>query len=447
MVALKKGAALLERMVHGGSTCVRRLADGKRRCEVQFNRFLANRKVTVERLVAGWSAATAAAVAGRHILAIQDTSEINFRTTQGRTRGLGEIGKGVGRGVLLHAMVAVDAESEACLGLVAGEVWTRSGRVEVPHGKRPLDQKESRRWVETAAAGKSVLSAAATVTMVADREADLYALWALAAQRGWEPGVHVLGRVHHDRRLVGGGTLATIAREWPLAGTRRMTLPERQDRPERKVRLELRFGAVTIARPRAGIAPDLPPQVRLTLIELTEPDPPEGVEPLEWRLLTTHVVSDAAAAWQIVAWYRARWIIEQLFRLLKKQGLHVEDSQVETAPRLLKLVAIAAHAAVITLQLVQARDGRSAECAALSFTEDELGTLNALQKCYAGNTPLQQNPHPYRSLAWAAWLIARLGGWDGYPSSRPPGPITIKNGLDKLHLLAQGWALRNVCIP
>src|SRR5437667_3465715 len=151
---LEKGGGVLEGMVRAGSTCLRRVADGKRRSEVQFNRFLANPKVTVERLVAGWGATTGAAVAGRHVLAIQDTSEINFRTTKARTRGLGEIGKGVGRGALLHAMVAVDAESEA------------------------------------------------------------------------------------------------------------------------------------------------------------EPDPPQRSEPITWRRLTTHAVSTAAAAWQIVDWYRARWIIE-----------------------------------------------------------------------------------------------------------------------------------------
>jgi hypothetical protein len=443
IVASKKGAALLEGMVHAGSTCLRRVADGKRRCEVQFNRFLANPKVTVERLVAGWSEATGAAVVGRHVLAIQDTSEINFRTTRTRNRGLGEIGKGVGRGALLHAMVAVDAESEACLGLVAGAVWTRCGRVDVPHQKRPLDQKESRRWIETATTGKGVLGGATTVTMVADREADLYALWALVP----EPGIHVLGRIHHDRSLVGGGSLTTIARQWPLAGTRRMTLRERPGRPEREARLELRFGVVTIARPRDAGAPELPAQVRLSLIELSEPDPPQGSEPITWRLLTTHPVANTDAAWQIVDWYRARWIIEQLFRLLKKQGLRLEDSQVETAERLLKLVAIAAHAALLTLQLLQARDGRSGEPASVAFTADELGTLDALHTQYCGRTPRQQNPHPQRSLAWAAWLIARLGGWDGYPSSRPPGPITLKIGIDKLRLLAQGWGLRNVCMP
>jgi Transposase DDE domain len=403
--------------------------------------------VSVERLVAGWSTATSAAVVGRHVLAIQDTSEINFRTTKARTRGLGEIGKGVGRGALLHAMVAVDAESEACLGLVAGEVWTRSGRVGVPHRKRPLDQKESRRWIETANASKRLLENAETVTIVADREADLYPLWALVP----EPGIHVLGRIHHDRSLVDGSNLTTIARQWPLAGTRRVTLRERTGgltgRPEREAHLELRFGVVTIARPRNANAPELPAQVTLSLIELTEPDPPPGSEPITWRLLTTHALANAAAAWQIVDWYRARWIIEQLFRLLKKQGLRLEDSQVETAERLLKLVAIATHAAAITLQLLQARDGRSQEPASLAFTEDELGTLDALHTQYAGRTPRQQNPHPRRSLAWAAWLIARLGGWDGYPSSRPPGPITLKIGIDKLRLLAQGWRLRNACMP
>jgi hypothetical protein len=73
--------------------------------------------VTVERLVAGWGAATSTAIAGRHVLAIQDTSEIKFRTTKACTRGLGEIGKGVGRGALLHAMVAVDADNSSLFSL------------------------------------------------------------------------------------------------------------------------------------------------------------------------------------------------------------------------------------------------------------------------------------------------------------------------------------------
>ena len=430
-------------MVHAGTTCLRRAAGGRREREVQFHRFLDNRRVTVERLVEGWGVATGAAVEGRHVLALQDTSEIHFRTRGGRNRGLGEIGKGVGRGALLHAMLAVDADSGACLGLVAGEVWTRPGRVSLPHGERVLADKESRRWVDTAMAGKAVLAGAATVTMVADREADFYALWALVP----EPNIHLLSRVYHDRALVGGGTLSGVARQWPSAGLRQIDLRQRLGRKPRTVRLELRFGAVTIARPRRLRSADLPPQVPLSLIELVECDPPAGVEPVTWRLLTTHPIADAVQAWQIVDWYRARWTIEQLFRLLKTQGLQIEDSQLETAPRLLKLVAVAAQAAVLTLQLVQARDGVGKEPACIAFTADELATLEAVASQYPARTPRQQNPHRHRTLAWAAWLIARLGGWDGYPSSRPPGPITFKTGFDKLRLLAQGWSLRNVCMP
>ena len=64
-----------------------------------------------------------------------------------------------------------------------------------------------------------------------------------------------------------------------------------------------------------------------------------------------------------------------------------------------------------------------------------------------GKTAKQKNPHPQHSLAWAAWIVARLGGWDGYRSSRPPGPITFANGINHFKAIATGWALRDVCIP
>jgi hypothetical protein len=107
-------------MVARVSCCLRELSEGDRSLEVRFGRFLGNDRVTIDDLIEGWSERTASAAAGRHVLAIQDTSEINFPTTADHRRGLGEIGKGVGRGVLVHAMVAVDADSGACLGLVGG---------------------------------------------------------------------------------------------------------------------------------------------------------------------------------------------------------------------------------------------------------------------------------------------------------------------------------------
>ena len=419
------------------TSCVREAAEGDRAQIVRYGRFLANEKVTLPALLAGWGEQTALAAAGRHVLAIQDTSEINFKTTPDRRRGLGEIGKGGGRGVLLHAMLALDADTGACLGLIAGEAWTRAGRVAVHHKKRPLEERESRRWLSTPERAKEVLRAASMVTVIDDREGDIYDKWARVSAQNF----HLLTRSMHDRALDEGGSLYAAAAALPIADVATVELPARANRPARAARLALRFGRVAIKRPQ-GASRALPESVSLTVIEVVETSPPDGVEPLHWRLLTTHDVSDVAAAWRIVGWYKKRWTIEQLFRLMKNEGLQIEDSRLETADRLLKLTVIAAKAAAITLQLVQARDGQTAEPASLAFTPVQIKVIAALGARYEGRTKLQSNPHPAASLAWAAWIIARLGGWDGYPRTKP-GPITMRRGVEYVLGVAQAWSMLN----
>jgi hypothetical protein len=159
------------------------------------------------------------------------------------------------------------------------------------------------------------------------------------------------------------------------------------------------------------------------VVEAKEVDPPAGVEPLHWRLLTTHEIAGAAAAWQIVGWYQRRWVIEQLHRVLKSQGLQLEDSQVTTAERLEKLAAAAVKAACIDIQLTQERDGKHQLPGATVFTEAEMDTIEALVPTLEGKTDRQKNPHPVKSLARATWVVARLGGWNCY--YKPPGPITL----------------------
>jgi hypothetical protein len=427
-------------MVARKSVCLRRVAEGKRSQIVRYGRFLDNGKVTVASLIGGWGRQTAVAAARRHVLAIHDTSEINFHTSPEHRRGLGEIAKGNSYGVLLHAMLAVDAQSGDSLGLVAGEIWTRQGRQVIAHDKRAASERESRRWLSTALAAKQVLSAASMVTVIGDRESDMYSAWAEIPQANF----HLLSRSMQDRALLGGGGLDATVASFPLAARRSLDVVERNGRPARTAELELRFGEVTIKRPHRCDA-TLPPGACLRVVEVSEPNPPAGQEPLRWCLLTTHQVQSVADAWQIVDWYKLRWTIEQLFRVLKRQGLRLEDSQVETADRLLKLTAIATHAAALIMQLVQARDGQRLQPATTAFTADEIAALHAIEADqYAPRTAKQQNPHLNESLAWAAWIIARLGGWDGYSSSKPPGPITFRHGLEYFHGIAKGWTLRNV---
>ncbi|WP_050426601.1 IS4 family transposase [Bradyrhizobium tropiciagri] len=429
-------------MVAGKDVCLRRLSKGNRALEVRFNRFLGNGKVTAERIIESWSESTVAATRGRHVLAIQDTSEIHFNTTAQRRRGLGEIGRGNHHGVLLHPLLAVDADSGSCLGLLSGEVWTREGRRTVSHDSRDLPDKESQRWITTALAAKPLLAGAARVTLLGDRESDIFALYASAAEQDF----HVVARSMHDRKLADTTGLYGAIDAMAPVQRRTVQLPARAQRPARQVDLELRFGAIELARPQSKFLRHLPESLPLAIVDVREINAGPDVEPLHWRLITSHKVASADDGWRIVEWYKQRWIIEQFFRVLKTQGFRLEDSQIGIAERLLKLVAVAAKAAVITIQLLQARNG-GPQGISTAFNSNEIATLTALNQQLEARTKLLKNPHPPGTLAWAAWIIGRLGGWDGYPSSKPPGPITFKTGLEHFHAVAEGWSLRDVCMP
>src|SRR5947207_7309580 len=109
-------------MVSRKTVCARRLGEN-RKGELRIGRFFANPRGTAAKIVAGWSERTGVACAGRHVLAIEDRSDVQFATTPQRRRGLGPIKHGNAYGVVVHAMIAVDAVSGSCLGLVGGEVW------------------------------------------------------------------------------------------------------------------------------------------------------------------------------------------------------------------------------------------------------------------------------------------------------------------------------------
>jgi hypothetical protein len=425
-------------MVACANVCVRRLAQGRWSAQMRFWRFLANRRVTIEKLIEGWSDQTRVAAAGRHVLAIQDTSEIKFATTPENRRGLGKVKKGNSHGVLMHAMIGVDADGGALLGLVGGRVWTRKGKAKTPHAKRTVAEKESARWIVTAEAAKETLAAAAMITVVDDREGDFYAHWS----RTPDDRMHLLTRLRDDHAVIKGGTVRKAIARQPVAAEAVIELRERPDRRPRQAHVSLRFGELLMKRPKNTVESDLPVSVRVNVVEVIELHPPKGAEPIHWILLTTHDVETIADAWRIVGWYKQRWIVEQLFRTMKLQGLRIEDSQLATADRLCKLVAIAAHAAAIIIQLVQARDGRTAQPADLAFSQDEIKLIARLNQRMQGKIDRQKNPHPNGSLAWAAWVIAKLGGWHEY-QAKPPGPITFANGLTYFRTLAAGWAFKD----
>lgn len=210
-------------------------------------------------------------------------------------------------------------------------------------------------------------------------------------------------------------------------------------------KLALRFDRVSIKRPRQCKGKDLPETIELTVIDVRElaQSVVGHEEPIHWRLFTTHRVENSEQARQVVDWYRFRWMIEQLFRTLKKQGLDLESSQLEQGESLMKLAVLAVQVAVTTLQLVLSRDGQAEQPISVVFNQQEIVLLSVLLGQYEGRTSKQKNPHHKNQLAWASWIIARIGGWKGFASESPPGPITMLRGLREFAMMYKGWSLHN----
>ncbi|MBC7950196.1 MAG: transposase, partial [Rhodospirillaceae bacterium] len=210
--------------------------------------------------------------------------------------------------------------------------------------------------------------------------------------------------------------------------------------------LSLRFTTVEIARPadrkRHAELAALPHTVSLSLIDARELDPPEGLPAAHWRLLTSHAVNSTADAARMIGFYRQRWTIEQVFRTLKSKGFDIEAVRVAESDPFEKLIAAALVAAITVMQLTRERDGTAKRPLEDALDPDDQPLLEKVSASLEGKTLKQKNPHPKGSLAFATWVFARLGGWNGYYGK--PGPIVIYNGLIRYQSIRVGFALRDV---
>jgi hypothetical protein len=392
---------------------------GDRAGEIKITRFLRNGKVSAAEILAEAGARTAARVRGLHVLAIEDTTMVR---EDGRQRSL-----------QVHPTIAVDAESGALLGLVHADFFSREGGVRARRKARAFADKASRRWLDGAKAAAPLAQAGAlAVTVIADRESDIYDLIA-----GRPAETELLIRAAQDRALVEGGLLFARLASEPEAGRISVDLPAAPGRKARKAVIALRFRAARIKRPSPASA-ELPESVGVNLIEAREIEPPEGEAGALWRLITTHSIQSFADARFLVGLYRRRWTIEELFRTLKTRGFDIERVRIADEP-FAKLVCAALVAAVSVLQLVAERDGAAARPLHDVFHADEQEALEAVSARLEGRTARQKNPHAKGSLAFAAWVCARLGGWTGYYGK--PGPIVMLRGLHQFRAIQHGWRI------
>src|SRR5450631_1900793 len=438
------GTELIERVTATGSLVIRKLG-ATRAGELAIHRFLAAPSVTCGEMLETLAGRTMAAAAGRRIVVAQDTTEINFAGREANRRGLGPAGDGVSAGFFIHPLVAIDSETEAVLGLLDAHIWTRDDAAKTaPRRQRAIEDKESIRWLRGVERAAELLTDAASVVVVGDRENDIYSCFARPLLRvlSRPAGADLIVRAAQDRALVEDASLFASAAARPeLTQMLVKVAPRRVGDPGRIATVALRAGPVTLKRPRHGFAKTDPETVSMTLVEAREINPPTNEEPLHWRLLTTIEVGDGDAAREIVRLYRLRWRIEEVFRALKSDGMGLEETQVHEAERRFKLAVIGLAAACRTIQLVDARDG-SPRPASDVIDPTLRPAAEAIGPTLEGKTERQKNPHPLHSLAWLSWIIARLGGWNCY--YKPPGPKTMRAGWARFATMAAGFTIAEV---
>ena len=408
--------------------------------------------VTVENILAPHRERTLRRMCGHDtVLCIQDGTRLNF-TRRGQTEGLGSIGSNqtgaVARGLALHTTLAVNPDGMA-LGVLRAAFDAPALPDPEAQGKpKPRGERKSFRWIEglrdCAAAAERLPETRVVCTM--DREADFLDLF--IDRRAHAPQVDLLVRAKVDRVLgrektADGDTvprhLFDEVRNAPARGgcqveVRRQSArvkaskqARKDGRAERVAEMTLRYEAVALPCP-GGAAP-----VELFVVHAREEEPPAGIEPLEWFLLTTLPVSNPDDAARILHWYTLRWRIEEYFRVLKS-GCKVEELQHHTAERLERAIAIKMVVGWRIQLMMQLGRETPDPPPDLLFSDGELRVLDTFAR--------SRKLPPAKTLRDAVGLTARLGGWLGR-SRDPPAAQVLWHGYTQLMAMTLAFELRD----
>lgn len=407
-------------------------------------RFLENPRVQPAGIELGPISKTKEDCAGRNVvLLIQDTTSasVKYRPLADEIRSPGSP-----TGFMVHSTLAVDGETGYPIGLLDQQRWIRIPKAaREGSAAKPTEPKESARWQDAAMRAKEVLVSGAApiagrMVSVADREADIYSLlrWHI------DEGVGFVIRSRHNRAQSdsSGIRIWDSMDGFEFFGTREVTIPQRgaqgaslnqKARSARKKRIaktEL-WGrrAVSIVDPQAVGNP-----VIVNAVLVREVDPPDGEEPLQWRLLTGEPVDTLQDVVRVVRYYEQRWTIEE-FHKIWKTGCRVESRPLQDPETIERMLVITAAIGVRLLQLHRLTNASNADDISCNevLNEDEWRCLWATVETKA---PMPTNPP---AANWALRAIAKLGGWYDTKKTGRVGWQTIWRGWFKLQEYVVGW--------
>jgi hypothetical protein len=436
---------LLDQLGGQPSLSIPAACGGRAEVEAAY-RFFDNPRVDEGAILASHVHATEERIAAESVVLIaQDTTEIDLTRPEQVVGGPLSDPRRVG--LLCHVQLAV-TPGGIPLGLVGGRTWWRDaetfGESVETRKHKPIEEKESRRWVE--GYRRCCVLARSTpqtvVVSVADSEADIYECFAEAAAQGH--AAKFIVRACQDRRLQTGddgpAKLFEQARAAAVLGTLEVEVSarrassggdrkRRQSRSARSATVKLRSATVTLHPP---YRPDRKlPAVTVNVVLALEESPPAGEVPVEWLLVTDLDVSGVAAVTRCLEYYTRRWDAEVYFRVLKS-GCGVEKLQLETTERVVNALAVYRVVAWRVLSvLMLGRECPDVLCDAVL----EEAEWKSVYQVATGRKPPRRPP----PLGVLVRLIAGLGGYLDRPNDPPPGPKAMWVGLQQTRMLARGW--------
>jgi hypothetical protein len=438
----KRATQALHKLTRGRNSSIRNVTESDAE-QKSFYRLFNNEKFNEKAIEQSIVKRCGQLCKDRHVLCIQDTTEFNLSGQKGRVKAASGLGKTTKEGILgfmLHSSLVVDANVGSALGYSYIKAWERKEDIPDRHIRNykqlPIEEKESYKWIEASMQSKELLKQSKTLTIIADRESDIYDLLAMVPDQN----VHLLIRSNANRQIVQGGTLVDYLRSLPVMHHYNLMVrgDVRKSIEKRTAIMELKWGKVEVKKPQKCRNKELPASQQLYVVEVKEQNKTEGIY---WRIVTTHPVTNSEQAMQIIEWYKQRWYIEQIHRLLKTEGFRIESSQLEQGWAIRKLTLLAMMATLRILQMMLAYEDDSEQPIDEVFDKEQQQCLQIMNEQLEGETDKLKNPSKSDTLKWATWIIARLGGWKGYISQRKPGPIVLQKGLAKFYHIYDGWLM------
>lgn len=365
---------------------------------------------------------------GPVVLMVQDITELDYSAHRA-TDGLGPIGDHRGQGLMVHNTLAIEPSQRQVVGMAYQQVWTRDA--EAHKGKESRTERQARanrqsqRWVKAVEAiGKP--PAGVRWVHVGDRESDIFSFFEQCQAKE----VDFCIRVKENRRLEEWSAddprrLLDQVRQLPAMGERRLEIPAQSGQPARIAQLRVSWQAVTLRSP--ANEPGKERTLDAWVVRTWEPNPPPGVKAIEWLLLTSVPVLTLPDALERIDWYTCRWIIEEYHSCLKT-GCAIENSRLQHAERLQRLLAFLS---ILAVRLLQLRD--------LSRTTPHLLARTVVEGVLVQIVAYRTHTDPNTLTLATFWRsVATLGGFPGRKSDGQPGWKRLWHGWLRLLDWAEG---------